>query len=143
MNLFFCKVNRSRRALNSFPKRRSSDLQLNIVTFYRQNLILSDTSYYGNEKTANLLDVWQKQTVNLLVMSGVQQDKAEQYAAGAVTLDQRLAQVYQSAEYNSEIKKLEYTRSVTEFESQSKYIHQIGRVTFRASIEISSSGIAL
>lgn len=31
--------------------------QLNIVTFYRQNLILADTSYYGNEKTANLLGV--------------------------------------------------------------------------------------
>ena len=99
------------------------DAQLNIVTFYRQNLILADTSYYGNEKTANLLDVWQKQTVNLLVMSGVQQDEAEQYAAGAVTLDQRLAQVYQSAEYNSEIENIYHPMSVAEFEKQSKNIH--------------------
>ncbi|MEB3363361.1 hypothetical protein SDC49_05325 [Lactobacillus sp. R2/2] len=31
------------------------DAQLNIVTFYRQNLILADTSYYGNEKLPTCL----------------------------------------------------------------------------------------
>ena len=99
------------------------DAQLNIVTFYRQNLILADTSYYGNEKTADLLDVWQKQTVNLLVMSGIKQDEAEQYATGTVKLDQRLAQVYQSAEYNSKIENIYHPMGMTEFENQSKNIH--------------------
>ena len=97
--------------------------QLNIVTFYRQNLILADTSYYGNEKTTNLLGVWQKQTANLLVMSGVKQSEAEQYANGAVKLDQRLAQVYQSAEYNSEVENIYHPLSVAEFTNQSKNIH--------------------
>ena len=97
--------------------------QLNIVTFYRQNLILADTSYYGNEKTANLLGVWQKQTANLLAMSGVKQDEAEQYANGAVKLDQRLAQIYQSAEYNSEVENIYHPLSVAEFTNQSKNIH--------------------
>ncbi|MEB3363362.1 hypothetical protein SDC49_05330 [Lactobacillus sp. R2/2] len=70
-----------------------------------------------------MLDVWQKQTINLLVMSGIKQDEAEQYATGAVKLDQRLAQVYQSAEYNSKIENIYHPISVTEFENQSKNIH--------------------
>lgn len=103
--------------------------QLNVVTFNRHALILSDTSYYDGKRTDELLGIWQKQTANLLEMAGIEQNKAQQYASGAVKLDRRLAKVYQSAEDNAQIENTYHPMSVAEFTKKSKSLDLAGLLT--------------
>ncbi|MCT6854609.1 MAG: M13 family metallopeptidase [Lactobacillus panisapium] len=102
------------------------DAQLNVVTFNRHTLILSDTSYYDGKRTDELLATWQRQTTNLLTMAGIEENKAQQYASDSVKLDRRLAKVYQSAQDNAQIENTYHPMSVAEFTKKSQNLNLAG-----------------
>lgn len=93
---------------------------LNVLGFTRSELVLRDTSYYGNENTDKLLAIWQKQTVELLTMVGLDKNEAKNYVKNAAAFDKKLAEVYNSAEYNAQIENLYNTMSVPDFVNRSK-----------------------
>lgn len=93
---------------------------LNVVSFYRGNLILNDKSYYEGEQKDKLLGVWRKQTLNLLKLDGVQDSAAKDYVENAIELDQQMVKFYQSAEWNSKVENIYNPISVAEFEKKSK-----------------------
>lgn len=93
---------------------------LNVVSFYRGSLILNDKSYYEGEQTAKLLDVWRKQTLELLKLDGIQDSDAKDYVENAIKLDKQMVEFYQSAEWNSKVENIYNPISVADFERKSK-----------------------
>lgn len=93
---------------------------LNVVSFYRGSLILNDKSYYEGDQKDKLLDIWRKQTLNLLKLDGVKDDLAKKYVEDAIKLDQQMVEFYQSAEWNSKVENIYNPISVAEFEKKSK-----------------------
>lgn len=92
----------------------------NVVSFYRGRLILGDKSYYEGDQKEKLLDIWRKQTINLLDMYGVEENLAKKYVEGAIALDEHCVEFYQSAEWNSKAENIYNPVDVPEFEKKSK-----------------------
>ena len=78
------------------PDRKNT--KINSLSFDRNSLILPDTTSYQSPSAKQLLDVWQKQTENLLKMAGVEEAAAKKYATDAIALDAKIVKVAKSAE---------------------------------------------
>lgn len=72
--------------------------KVNVLEFAGPGTFLPDTTSYKQEDASRLLAILQKQTVKLLTMAGMSEEKAEKYVAAGLKFDQKLAKVVKSTE---------------------------------------------
>ncbi|WEV51844.1 M13 family metallopeptidase [Lactobacillus sp. ESL0731] len=69
-----------------------------VLYFSGPQVVLPDASTYKSPDAAKLLAVWEKQSVKLLELAGVDSSKAADYARKAVNFDKKLAGIVKSGE---------------------------------------------
>ncbi|MCT7730559.1 MAG: M13 family peptidase, partial [Lactobacillus iners] len=72
--------------------------KVNALHFSGPGLFLPDTTVYKTDSAKQLLDVFAKQSVNLLHMAGIDETVAKKYVQDAISYDARLAEVVKSTE---------------------------------------------
>lgn len=92
--------------------------KVNMVSFNVPGLILPDTTSYKDPNSKKLLDVYQKQAVNLLKMAGVAKEAAEKYVENAIKFDARLAKVVKSSEEAADYTESYNPTKVADFEAK-------------------------
>lgn len=86
-------------------------------------MILPDTTSYQSPSAKQLLDVWQKQTENLLKMAGVEEAAAKKYATDAIALDAKIVKVAKSAEERADDVALYNPIKTNEFEEKTSSLN--------------------
>lgn len=72
--------------------------KVNVLQFAGPDTILPDTTTYQSPDAEKLLAIFEKQSVNLLKLAGLDEEKAKQYAALAIKFDGRIAKLVKSSE---------------------------------------------
>ncbi|MDF7639307.1 M13 family metallopeptidase [Lactobacillus sp. ESL0791] len=90
----------------------------NALWFSPTGTILPDKSSYQDANAKQLLDIYQKQSVDLLKMAGVSEDQATSYAEQAIKFDSLLAQNVKSAEENADDASQYNPMSMQDFKSK-------------------------
>ena len=103
------------------PDRKNT--KTNSLSFDRNSLILPDTTSYQSPSAKQLLDVWQKQTENLLKMAGVEEAAAKKYATDAIALDAKIVKVAKSAEERADDVALYNPIKTNEFEEKTSSLN--------------------
>lgn len=94
----------------------------NSLSFDRPDLILPDTTSYKNPASKALLDVYEKQVTDLLILGGIEADVAAEYAKNAVAFDAKIAKVAKSSEERADDVALYNPTDTSDFEEKTKTI---------------------
>lgn len=89
--------------------------KLNVLEFAGPGTFLPDTSSYQQADAADLLAILQKQSVKMLTMAGMDEQKASQYVEQGLAFDQKLAKVVKSTEEWSDYPAMYNPYSMTDF----------------------------
>lgn len=90
----------------------------NALYFGSAGTILSDATSYQDPNSKKLLDIYQKQSINLLKLAGVPEDEATTYAENAIKFDSKIVQNTKSAEDSAEVTSNYHPMSVKDFEAK-------------------------
>ncbi|CCI81385.1 M13 family metallopeptidase [Lactobacillus hominis] len=94
--------------------------KIHALHFGGAGLILPDTTTYDNPAAKDLLDVWSKQTINLLTMAGIDEAQANAYVAGALKFDEKLSKIVKSTEEWADYPAMYNPVSLADFEAKIK-----------------------
>ena len=72
--------------------------KVNALNFAGPGTFLPDTTTYQTLDAPKLLGILQKQSVKLLTMAGIAEERAEKYAEDAIKFDKKLAKIVKSSE---------------------------------------------
>ncbi|WP_223896302.1 M13 family metallopeptidase [Lactobacillus huangpiensis] len=72
--------------------------KVNALNFAGPGTFLPDTTTYQTLDAPKLLGILQKQSVKLLIMAGIAEERAEKYAEDAIKFDKKLAKIVKSSE---------------------------------------------
>lgn len=89
--------------------------KVNVLEFAGPGTFLPDTTSYQQADAADLLAILQKQSVKMLTMAGMDEQKASQYVEQGLAFDQKLAKVVKSTEEWSDYPAMYNPYSMTDF----------------------------
>ncbi|WP_297816325.1 M13 family metallopeptidase [uncultured Lactobacillus sp.] len=95
--------------------------KVHALHFGGAGLILPDTTTYETSAAKDLLDVWAKQTVNLLTMAGIDEAQANEYVAAGLKFDEKLSKVVKSTEEWADYPAMYNPVSLSDFEDKFKH----------------------
>ena len=87
----------------------------NVLHFGGPSTFLPDTTTYKTPEAKKLLDILEKQSINLLEMAGIGKEEARVYVQNALAFDQKLSKVVKSTEEWSDYAAIYNPVSLTEF----------------------------
>lgn len=88
---------------------------VNVLHFGGPSTFLPDTTTYKTPEAKKLLDILEKQSINLLEMAGIGKEEARVYVQNALAFDQKLSKVVKSTEEWSDYAAIYNPVSLTEF----------------------------
>ena len=94
--------------------------KVNVLEFAGPNTFLPDTTSYQQEDAEKLLAILKKQTVNLLVMAGLEENEANSYVDNGLAFDRKLAKVVKSTEEWADYPASYNPYSLADFENKFK-----------------------
>lgn len=97
------------------------DTSKNVLHFYGPGTLLPDTTSYQGEDGEKLLSILEKQTVNLLVMAGMDEKQAKIEVANGLKLDRKLAKLVKSTEEWSSYVDMYHPMAMDEFLAKFKF----------------------
>ncbi|GFZ26640.1 M13 family metallopeptidase [Lactobacillus corticis] len=89
--------------------------KVNVLEFAGPGTFLPDTTSYQQTDAADLLAILQKQSVSMLTMAGMDEQKARQYVEQGLAFDQKLAKVVKSTEEWSDYPAMYNPYSMSDF----------------------------
>ncbi|EEJ71407.1 M13 family metallopeptidase [Lactobacillus ultunensis] len=92
--------------------------KINVLQFFGSSIFLPDTTTYKTDAAKKLLEVLQKQSVNLLKMAGVAEDQAEKYVGDAMKFDDKVSKVVKSSEEWADYPAMYNPTSIEDFEKK-------------------------
>lgn len=92
--------------------------KVNALHFSGPGLFLPDTTVYKTDSAKQLLDVFEKQSVNLLHMAGIDETAAKKYVQDAISYDARLAEVVKSTEEWADYPAMYNPTDISDFEAK-------------------------
>lgn len=92
--------------------------KVHALNFTGAGLILPDTTTYQTPAAKDLLNVWQKQTIKLLTMAGIDEKQAQKYASDALKYDEKLSKIVKSTEEWADYPAMYNPMSLSDFEAK-------------------------
>ncbi|WEV70475.1 M13 family metallopeptidase [Lactobacillus sp. ESL0785] len=90
----------------------------NDLYFGAAGTFLPDTTSYQDANAKELLDIFKKQSINLLKLAGVSEAEATTYVENALKFDSKIAQNTKSAEDSAEVTSNYHPMNVKDFEAK-------------------------
>ena len=94
--------------------------KVNVLCFSGPGTFLPDTTTYETPDAPKLLDTLKKQTVKLLTMAGIAEDKAQKYTDDGIKFDAKLAKVVKSTEEWADYPATYNPTKIADFEAKFK-----------------------